>query len=65
MIDTQKVKIRMLELDLTNESIAESLNLSLSGWYQKLNGNRAITISELFELQKILKLDDTELKDFF
>ena len=65
MINTQKVKMRMIELNLTNSDMAKGLKLSLSGWYQKLNGDRAVTISELFLIQELLKLDDDELRDFF
>ena len=65
MINTQKVKMRMIELNLKNSDMAKGLKLSLSGWYQKLNGDRAITVSELFIIQKLLKLDDEELRDFF
>lgn len=65
MINTQKVKIRMIELDLTNEDMRKALGLSSSGWSNKLNGLREITISELFILQNVLKLNDEQLKDFF
>lgn len=65
MINTQKVKIRMIELNLTNEDMRKALGLSISGWSNKLNGLREITISELFILQKVLKLNNEELKDFF
>lgn len=65
MIKTNKVKSRMIELEITNEQIAKKLNLSLSGWYQKLNGTRAITISEMFILQELLKIADENLKEFF
>ena len=65
MICTNLVRAKIEELELKNKDIAEKLGLAESSWYMKLSGARSLTIKEMFELQKILKLQDDELKTFF
>lgn len=65
LVSTNLLKAKIAELELSNKEIADKLNLSESGWYQKLNGTRSLTIKEMFALQKILKIKDADLKQFF
>lgn len=65
MICTYLVKSKIQELELNNENVAKALELTPQGWYKKLNGERNLTIKEMFILQKILKLEDEELKTYF
>lgn len=65
MICTNLVKARIEYLELKNKDIAKELGMAESSWYQKLSGDRGLTIKEMFSLQKILKLEDSELKRYF
>lgn len=65
MINTLKVKSRMVELGIYQKDIAEELGLSLPTISQKLNNKRPIYLSEVLKLAKILSIDKTEFGIYF
>ncbi|MBS5582789.1 helix-turn-helix transcriptional regulator [uncultured Megasphaera sp.] len=67
MINTRKIKARMVELGLTQRDLAkpEVLNCSYPTVSQKLNGRRPLTLQEAEALGKALKLTDTEYYYYF
>ena len=60
MINIVKVKMRMLELGLTQPEIAEKMGINVATLNMKLNNKRRIYVDEYFKLCDILKLDTTE-----
>lgn len=60
MIDTRKVKARMLMLGLTQPIVAELMGINVATFNMKINNKRRIYIDEYFKLCKILKLNTTE-----
>lgn len=65
MINTNKVKGRMVELGLIQKDIAEALNLALPTVSQKLNNVRPMDLKEAFIIADILKIPDEEFKEYF
>lgn len=60
MIDTKKVRARMLLLGLTQPAVAKQMGINVATFNQKLNNNRRMYIDEFFKLCEILKLDTEE-----
>ena len=60
MIDTRKVKARMILLGLTQPAVAEAMGINVATFNQKLNNNRRMYIDEFFKLCEILKLHTEE-----
>ena len=60
MIDTRKVKARMLILGLTQPIVAELMGMNVATLNAKINNNRRMYIDEFFKLCHILKLETTE-----
>lgn len=60
MIDTRKVKARMLILGLTQPIVAELMGMNVATLNAKINNNRRMYIDEYLKLCHILKLETTE-----
>lgn len=67
MINSKKIKARMVELGLTQKDLAKPnvMNCSCPTVSQKLNCKRPITLDEAEALGKLLKLSETEYYYFF
>ena len=60
MIDTRKVKARMLILGLTQPIVAELMGMNVATLNAKINNNRRLYVDEHRKLVKILKLNTVE-----
>ena len=65
MINSNKLKGRMRELGVTQKVMAEILNKSEPAVCQKINNVRPTTIDEAKTIASVLKIDDSELKEYF
>ena len=65
MINSNKLKGRMKELQFTQADIAKELNLSQSSICLKLNNGRAFSLDEAEKLQNLLKISNSEFSDYF
>ena len=63
MIDTRKVRARMLMLGLTQRDVANDMEINVATFNQKINNKRRIYIDEYLKLCKILKLNTTEERE--
>ena len=63
MIDTRKVKARMILLGLTQPDVAKLMNINVATFNQKLNNKRRIYMDEYLKLCEILKLNTTEERE--
>ena len=63
MIDTRKVKARMILLGLTQPDVAEAMGINVATFNQKLNNKRRIYMDEYLRLCEILKLHTTEERE--
>lgn len=60
MIDTRKVRARMIMLGLTQPAVAKAMGINVATFNQKLNNNRRMYIDEFFKLCEILELHTEE-----
>lgn len=66
MVNTRKVKARVIELGLTQKDIAKDMGLDYTALNLKLNNKRRLYIDEVGKLCKILKIGTKEdLHDYF
>jgi len=65
VVNTQRIKARIVEFGLTQKQVSELLGIGLSSFNLKLNntGKRRFTLTEVQELMTILKIEDP--KDYF
>lgn len=66
LVNTQKVKARIIELGLTQEGVAQEMGLNYVTLNLKINNKRRIYLDEVIKLCKILKVTTSkELKELF
>lgn len=66
MINTNKIKARIVELGLNQDSIAKEIGIDYSTFNLKINNKRRIYMDEVVELCKLLKINTpADLKDIF
>lgn len=65
MVNTNKIKGRIVELGLTQKDIAEYLGLARSTVSQKINNVRSMDVHEAFLLADVLGIKDSEFREFF
>lgn len=65
MINTNKIKGRMAELELTQKDIAKMLNIAQATANQKINNVRPLTLVEAEKLCEILKISPSEFNIYF
>lgn len=63
MIDTRKVRARMLLLGLTQPDVANAMGINVATFNQKINNKRRIYMDEYLKLCEILKLNTTEERE--
>lgn len=66
MVNSHKVKSRIFELALSQESIAKDMDMDYSTFNLKINNKRRIYMDEVAKLCKILELTSpSDLKEYF
>lgn len=65
MINTNKLKGRMVELGITQDEMAKELNIAQSTLNLKLNGKRPMQISEAEAISNMLKINAGEFGIYF
>lgn len=65
MINSNRIKGRLVEMGMTNKDVAKELNLALSTVSQKINNIRPMTLTEAEKLRKLLKIKDSEFTAYF
>lgn len=65
MVNTKKIKARLVELGLTQDDLARKMGLATCTISQKLNNIRPLKLSEANMIAKILDIDDIDFKSYF
>lgn len=65
MVNTSKIKSRMVLCGITQSSLAEKLKLSQTTVNQKINNARKTTIEEALLIKKHLDISDCEFGEYF
>lgn len=66
MVNTNKIRGRIVELGLSVEAVADAMEINRSTLYRKLNsGGEAISIREASQLSTILQLSPNEAANIF
>ena len=70
MVQTLKIKARIVELGLSQNDIVESLKeagvkMAYSTFNQKINNVRTLSLTESLALQQILHIPDEDFKNYF
>lgn len=65
MINSNKIKGRIVELGLTQKHLAEALGIALPTVNQKINNLRSMDVYEAFTIARVLKIPDDEFRDYF
>lgn len=65
MLNSTKLKARMVECGLKQSDIAQALNIQQSTINLKLNNKRAFTLEEAGKLQNILQIPDADFAVYF
>lgn len=65
MINTNKIKGRMRELDITQADVAKALNIAQPTANQKINNARPFDLEEAEKLALLLKIDPGEFGTYF
>lgn len=65
MLNTRKIKGRLVELGLTQRDVAQTLNIAQATASQKINGVRPLYLEEAKALAGLLKIENGDLKDYF
>lgn len=66
MVNSKKVNARIVELELTQEIVANELGIDYSTLNLKINNKRRLYIDEMVKLCNVLRITTpTELKEYF
>ena len=70
MVESVKLKARIVELNLTHSQIIDELEkygckMAYSTFSQKINNTRTLTLKEADALQQILQIPDEDFKKYF
>lgn len=65
MVNTLKLKGRMVELGYNQKDIAKLLDISSATVSQKLNNVRPMTLLEANTLSEFLEIEDKDFKEYF
>ena len=65
VINTNKIKGRMKELELVQADVAKCLGLAEATVSQKLNGKRPMDLDEAMKLAEMLKISDPDFGVYF
>ena len=65
MINTNKLKGRIVEKGLTQGDVAKALNLATPTVSQKINNVRAMSLEEAFKIAELLDITDDQFREYF
>lgn len=65
MVNTNKIKGRMRELELTQADVAQCLKIAQPTANQKINNVRPFDLDEAEKLSDLLHIDSGEFGDYF
>lgn len=65
MINTNKIKGRMRELNITQADVAKALNIAQPTANQKINNTRPFDLDEAEKLAILLQIDSGEFGTYF
>lgn len=65
MVNTNKIKGRMKELEITQSDVAKYLNIAQPTANQKINNIRPFDLDEAEKLSSLLKIDSSEFGTYF
>lgn len=65
MFDLQNIKGRIVALGLTSQKLAPLLNISEGAMYKKLSGKSEFKRSEIARLLEVLKIEFSEIDQYF
>ena len=64
MVNSLKIKARLVELGKTQDSVAREMNMAQATFSLKINNKRAFTVSEAKQLIEVLEIADTDICSF-
>lgn len=65
MVNSNKIKAKMKELELTQSDVAKELGIRQSTANQKINNVRCFTLTEAESLSNLLGINSYEFSDYF
>ena len=65
MINTHKVKIRMVERKINQKKLAALMGLAQSTLSQKINNSRPMDLEEAEKMSKLLNISKEEFSEYF
>ena len=65
LVNTRKIKGRIVEVGLTQRDLARVLELSQPTVSQKISNIRAMSVREAFIIADILRIPDSEFREYF
>lgn len=65
MVNTLKVKGRMVEMGFSQKDLAIKLGVSLPTISQKINNKRPMSLSEAKQIINLLKINEADLTEYF
>lgn len=65
MINSNKIKGRIVELGLTQKDLADALGVALPTVSQKINNVRSMDVREAFIIAKVLGIPDKDFREYF
>ncbi|SDY14198.1 helix-turn-helix domain-containing protein [Eubacterium barkeri] len=65
MLNTKKIKGRMVELGMTQKDLATEMSLAIPTVNQKINGIRPMSLDEAEVVATVLKIDSRKFGEYF
>lgn len=65
MVNSNKLKGRIVELGLTQKDLAKALGIATTTISQKINNVRSMSLNEAFTIADILKIPDEQFREYF
>lgn len=65
MVNSNKLKGRIVELGLTQKDLAKALGIATPTISQKINNVRSMSLDEAFAIADILKIPDEQFREYF
>lgn len=65
MVNSKKIKARLVELGLTQADIAKELRIATATVSQKINGVRPLSLDEAEKIANLLNIKDGEFRVYF
>lgn len=65
MVNTNKIKARMIELNLNQTEVAAQIGIAQSTFNQKINNARPMFLEEVEKLQELLNIDNADFGEYF